>query len=103
MRPVYPDSTNVSVRVGRVKILKKDQIKFIGTDKKYFMDFSYPICFEREKFWKPTTDGCLVYSFGVDNKWVQCQKIFFRNSRPKGKIMVSKQTGRSSKPNWKVF
>lgn len=48
----------------------QDQIKFIGTDKKYFMDFSYPICFEREKFWKPSADhGCLVYSFGVDNKW----------------------------------
>ena len=55
---------------------KKDQIKFIGTDKKYFMDFSYPICFEREKFWKPTSDGCLVYSFGVDNKWVWCPERF---------------------------
>lgn len=64
----------LSVRARLVTILKKDQIKFIGTDKKYFMDFSYPICFEREKFWKPTTDGCLVYSFGVDNKWVRCQK-----------------------------
>ena len=60
-------------------ILKKDQIKFIGTDKKYFMDFSYPICFEREKFWKPTSDGCLVYSFGVDNKWVPCQKYRYFN------------------------
>ena len=33
------------------------------------MDFSYPICFETEKFWKPSAEGCLVYSFGVDDNW----------------------------------
>ena len=47
----------------------QDKIEFVGTDKKYFMDFSYPICFETEKFWKPSAEGCLVYSFGVDDNW----------------------------------
>jgi len=34
------------------------------------MDFSYPICFDRAKFWTPDLEkGCLVYSFGVDDNW----------------------------------
>ena len=69
---------------------KKDQIKFIGTDKKYFMDFSYPICFEREKFWKPTSDGCLVYSFGVDNKWVWCPEHKFSLTLLTGNILFGR-------------
>lgn len=48
----------------------QDKIDFVGTDKKYFMDFSYPVCFDTEKFWKPDEkEGCLVYSFGVDDNW----------------------------------
>lgn len=48
-----------------------DKLKYIGTDKKYFMDFSYPVCFDREKkFWDVSAEkGCLVYSFGIDNNW----------------------------------
>jgi hypothetical protein len=35
----------------------QEKIEFVGTDKKYFMDFSYPVCFETEKFWKPDDKG----------------------------------------------
>ena len=63
---------------------------YIGTDKKYFVDFSYPICMD-EEIWMAETDtgaevvyddndnvvqdsittgaSCIVYSFGNDNNW----------------------------------
>merc|ERR1711976_411057 len=41
--------------------------KYVGTDKKYYVDFSYPICFDNE-VWQNSTN-CIVYSYGNDNNW----------------------------------
>ena len=69
------------------------KFEYVGTDKKYFVDFSYPICFDDEVWMNEDTEqgsevvydseesdqvdeskinsqfGCLVYSFGNDNNW----------------------------------
>jgi len=43
------------------------KFSYVGTDKKYYVDFSYPICFDDE-VWNNSTD-CIVYSYGNDNNW----------------------------------
>ena len=43
------------------------KFNYVGTDKKYFVDFSYPVCFDDE-VWGNNTD-CIVYSYGNDNNW----------------------------------